>query len=47
MKLRVASKLDTIDLLISGVEVSLWMAEQFASDMRNIFPQVSVVSAKV
>ena len=31
-----------LDLIITGVEVSLWMGEQFAADVRMIFPQVNV-----
>lgn len=47
MRRRIRLNLDTIDLLISGVEASLWMAEQWASDLRSVFPQlnVSTVSA--
>jgi hypothetical protein len=41
---RMKTNLDTIDLLIAGVEVSLWIAEQFAADMRMIFPQLNVVT---
>ena len=33
---------DALDLIITGVEVSLWMAEQFAADLRMIFPQIKV-----
>lgn len=39
---RISNNLDTIDFLIAGVEVSLWIAEQFAADMRLIFPQLNV-----
>ena len=42
MKYRVKAQLDTIDLLVSGIEASLWVAEQFASDLRAIFPQLNV-----
>jgi hypothetical protein len=34
----------TVDLIISGVEASLWVAEQFASDLRNAFPHLAVVT---
>ena len=44
MKRRISENLDTIDLLISGVEVSLWIAEQFAGDMRLIFPQLNITT---
>ena len=36
--------LDSVDLLIAGVEASLWLAEQFASDLRRIFPYLNVVT---
>ena len=42
MEVRRAARLDTIDLLIGGVEVSLWLAQQFASDMRAVFPSLTV-----
>lgn len=47
MRYRVLHSRDTIDLLIAGVEASLWLAEQFAADLRRIFPylNVSTVSA--
>ena len=35
---------DHIDLLLLGVEGSLWIAEQFASDMRRIFPTLIIVT---
>jgi hypothetical protein len=41
---RMEKNLDTTDLLIGGVEVSLWMAEQWAADLRAIFPQLNVVT---
>eukprot|EP00316_Scyphosphaera_apsteinii_P022917 CAMPEP_0119334028 /NCGR_PEP_ID=MMETSP1333-20130426/86522_1 /TAXON_ID=418940 /ORGANISM="Scyphosphaera apsteinii, Strain RCC1455" /LENGTH=1168 /DNA_ID=CAMNT_0007344241 /DNA_START=113 /DNA_END=3619 /DNA_ORIENTATION=+ len=31
------------DLLITGCEVSLWCAEQFASDLHNAFPRLKIV----
>ena len=36
-----------VDLIITGTEVSLWMGEQFAADLRMVFPllNVKVVSA--
>ncbi len=42
MKRRMIAPKDTIDLLIGGVEVSLWMAEQFAADLRRIFPSMNI-----
>jgi len=33
-----------IDLLMLGVEGSLWIAEQFASDLRRIFPTLVIVT---
>jgi hypothetical protein len=41
---RMEKNLDTIDLLIGGVEVSLWMAEQWAADLRTVFPQLNVTT---
>jgi hypothetical protein len=34
----------SIDVLVTGVESSLWVAEQFASDMQNMFPHLRVVA---
>ena len=34
----------SVDLLICGCEVSLWLGEQFASDLHNAFPQLKVVT---
>lgn len=47
MQVRVQQNQDVTDLLLGGVEVSLWMAEQLAADFRRIFPNlnVSTVSA--
>jgi uncharacterized membrane protein len=42
MQLRVQNNQDVTDLLIGGVEVSLWMAEQVAADLRRIFPNLNV-----
>ena len=33
-----------VDLLICGCEVSLWVGEQFASDLHNAFPKLKVVT---
>jgi hypothetical protein len=33
-----------IDVLVTGVETSLWTAEQFASDLQNLFPHLRVVA---
>ena len=33
----------SVDLLITGCEGSLWVGEQFASDMHNAFPQLKIV----
>ena len=30
----------SIDLLITGCEVSLWVGEEFQSDLHNAFPQL-------
>ena len=42
MKYRLRCSKSTYDIIITGVEISLWMGEQFASDIKMIFPQVSV-----
>ena len=34
----------TIDLLVAGVEVSLWVAEQWAADLKTILPQLRVAT---
>jgi hypothetical protein len=47
MQRRVTHNQDSIDLLIAGVEASLWLAEQCAADLRRVFPylNVSTISA--
>ena len=32
----------TIDILLTGCEVSLWLAEQFASDLQKAFPKLRI-----
>lgn len=44
MKRRLEFNLDTIDLIVTGVEVSLWTGEQWAADIRAIFPQLNIVA---
>ena len=41
------NRVETIDLLVTGCEVSLWLAEQFASDLQKSFPnlRIKVVSS--
>ena len=34
----------SVDLLVTGCEVSLWIGEQFASDMHNAFPKLKIVT---
>ena len=34
----------SVDLLITGCEVSLWVAEQFAADLHRIFPVLKIVT---
>ena len=34
----------SVDLLVTGCEVSLWIGEQFASDLHNAFPLLKVVT---
>ena len=31
-------------MLIGGIEASLWIAEQWAADLRTIFPQLNIVT---
>ena len=33
-----------IDILLTGCEVSLWLAEQFASDLKKAFPNLAVMA---
>ena len=33
----------SVDLLLSGCEVSLWLAEQFHSDLHRVFPKLKIV----
>ena len=35
----------SIDILLTGCEVSLWLLEQFASDLGQVFPKLQVFSA--
>lgn len=42
MKARIEAKLDTTDLLIAGIEASLFAGEQFACDLRSLFPLLNV-----
>ncbi|CAN0311446.1 unnamed protein product, partial [Phaeothamnion confervicola] len=35
----------SVDLLIMGIESSLWMGEQFGGDIRKAFPGLNVVVA--
>jgi hypothetical protein len=44
MRHRMSTKTDSTDLIIGGVEASLWVAEQFAADLRLIFPQLNIVT---
>lgn len=44
MRNRMQTKTDSTDLIIGGVEASLWVAEQFAADLRTIFPQLNIVT---
>ena len=40
-----SEKQPPIDLLITGVEVSLWAGEQFATDLKTMFPMLTSVIA--
>ena len=44
MRRRLLHNQDSVDLLLCGVEASLWLAEQFASDLRRIFPFLNVTT---
>jgi len=44
MKNRLKSNRDSIDLLVGGIEASLWVAEQFAADLRRVFPHLNVTT---
>ena len=35
----------SVDILVTGCEVSLWLAEQFASDLQKAFPKLYIKSA--
>ena len=35
---------NTVDVIITGCEVSLWLAEQFQSDLSYVYPQLSIRS---
>jgi hypothetical protein len=34
----------SVDLLLTGCEVSLWLAEQFAADLHLVFPKLKIVT---
>jgi hypothetical protein len=44
MQRRTAEQKDVTDLIIGGVEVSLWLGEQLAADLRRIFPNLNVAT---
>jgi len=44
MKSRKDANEDCTDLLIGGVEASLWIAEQFATDIRMVFPGLNITT---
>jgi hypothetical protein len=39
---KIPSHTGTVDILLTGCEVSLWLAEQFATDLQKAFPRLSV-----
>lgn len=39
---KVPTHCNSIDILLTGCETSLWLAEQFASDLTKAFPRLSV-----
>jgi hypothetical protein len=44
LKARITGTVDTgsVDILLTGCEVSLWLAEQFASDLSKCFPKLQI-----
>jgi hypothetical protein len=44
MKNRMMNNKNTIDLLVAGIEASLWIGEQWAADLRMVFPQLNIVT---
>lgn len=40
---RIKMKDDVTDFVVAGIEASVWLAEQFAADVRRIFPHLNVV----
>lgn len=42
---KIPSTCGSVDILLTGCEVSLWLAEQFAADMRKSFPNLNVQAA--
>ena len=44
MRNRLQFNEDCVDLLIGGIENSLWIAEQWAADLRAIFPLLNIVT---
>jgi len=41
---KIPSHAGTADILLTGCEVSLWLAEQFASDLQKVFPRLFIKS---
>ena len=41
---RTAKSHRSVDVVVTGCEVSLWLAEQLASDLQNAFPKLKVTS---
>ena len=37
-----SQQLQTVDLLIIGIESSLWLGERFAQDLKTVFPLLNV-----
>ena len=38
----ITAETNTVDILITGCEVSLWVGEQFASDLQKCFPKLGI-----
>jgi len=37
-----AAESSSVDILITGCEVSLWLGEQFAADLSQVFPNLNI-----
>jgi hypothetical protein len=44
MKNRLRHNQDSIDLIIGGIEASLWLGEQFGADLGRVFPYLNIMT---